>query len=94
MDLRRKTTLNYLNEYFQEVEQSLEKLKKELEIVKLERDMYKQELQECKDNLVAQNNVVHMTVYSEDNGEGVDTEVCIGVFTTKSNAIKAINMTI
>ena len=90
MDLRRKTTLNYLNEYFQEVEQSLEKLKKELEIVKLERDMYKQELQECKDNLVAQNNVVHMTVYSEDNGEGVDTEVCIGVFTTKSNAIKAI----
>ncbi len=93
MNCKRKTVLKSLNDYFQEVEKSLENLEQQLEVVKLERDLYKQqvvELQECNNKEVSKQNVAHVSVYSEDNGEGVDTEICIGVFTTKSKAINAI----
>lgn len=93
MNFKKKTVLQSLSDYFQEVEQSIEQLQNQLDVVKLERDLYKQqvvELQESNNKEVSKQSVAHVTVYSEDNGEGVDTEICIGVFTTKSKALYAI----
>lgn len=80
-----------LNNYFKETENSLEKLQHELEVVKLERDMLKQMLREEKIMHVNDKcNVAYVTIYSKDNGEGIDTETCVGVFTRKSMAMQAI----
>lgn len=87
----RKAVLKSVNDYFHEVEQCLDKLNQQLELVSLEKDFYKQQVYELQeDNKDLRHSLVHMVVYSEDNGEGSDTEICLGVFTRKSYAIKAI----
>lgn len=82
-------------EQLNEAEKSFLALQKELELTRLERDIHKEVLKEI--YLLTQNvptytqgsNVVYMNVYSHDNGEGVDTDECIGVFTKKSKAMQA-----
>jgi len=86
--------LKSLNDYFHGAEQSIKdlqnqlaKVKLELVKVKLERDSYKEMLEQGN---TKNNTLVYMTIHSCDNGEGVNTENCIGVFTTKPLALQAI----
>lgn len=66
---------------------STKELQEKLDITIHERDIYKELLKE-KDNI--ESNIVYATIYIKDNGEGVDTESCIGVFSKKSLALQAI----
>jgi hypothetical protein len=81
-----------LNELFCEVEKSIREQQKELELTRLERDIYKSIIINSQNvsNLKRGTNIVHVVIYSRDNGEGSDTETCIGVFTSKTNAMKAV----
>ena len=87
MDNKRHEVLKSLNHYFQEAEQCIKELQNQLAKVKLERDSYKEMLEQgdTKNDTLA-----HMAIHSCDNGEGVETETCIGVFTTKSLALRAM----
>jgi hypothetical protein len=77
---------------FEEAEQSVKELKDKLAEVQLERDIYCENLmlltstEQNKKN----NNVAFCTMYTVDNGEGRDTETCIGVFVTRALAMQAI----
>lgn len=86
--------LDCLNSYIQEYEQTVKELKKELDITKLERDIYKELHMKREMNTSTQkhddNKVVYATIFTRDNGEGADTETCVGVFTRKSLALEAI----
>jgi hypothetical protein len=77
--------LKSLDAYVEEAEQTIRQLKDKLANVTLERDMYKRMLVE-----EGELGGAWMTIYSKDNGEGVDTETCVGVFTTNALAIQAI----
>jgi hypothetical protein len=72
-----------------EVEKNFLEQQKELELTRLERDFYKEKCVNLQ-NVSECTNVAHLAIYSRDNGEGVDTESCVGVFTNKSNAMQAI----
>jgi hypothetical protein len=84
--------VNRLNEHLCEAEKSYREQQKELELTRLERDIYKEILIKSHNlsNYSNCSNVIHVAVYSRDNGEGVDTETCVGVFTTKTKALQAI----
>ena len=84
MNAKKREVLNSLDEYFQDSEQRIENLQNELAKVKLERDMYKGML-DSKHNPLS-----YMVIHRCDNGEGVDTETCVGVFTTRSLAARAV----
>ena len=76
-----------MNSFFREAEQTIKELQDKLAKVSLERDMYKEQLSQKEET---KGKVAYVPIYSRDNGEGVDTETCIGVFTTKSLALQAI----
>ena len=73
--------------FIEETESSMKQLNDQLAIVKLERDMYKEM---CKRGDECAKNTAYISIYSVDNGEGVDTETCIGVFNKKSLAMQSI----
>lgn len=81
-----------LKEQLLEAEKDFLEQQKELEITKLERDIYKEIIINTQNTYTGTNysNVVYVPLYSRDNGEGMDTETCIGVFTTKTKALQAI----
>lgn len=69
----------------QEAEQALNALHEKLATVQLERDMYKEMLFTKTGDTKA-----YTSIYAVDNGEGRDTETCVGVFTTRALAMQAI----
>lgn len=81
-----------LKEQLLEAENDFLEQQKELEITKLERDIYKEIIINTQNTYTGTtySNVVYVPLYSRDNGEGMDTETCIGVFTTKTKALQAI----
>jgi hypothetical protein len=87
--------LKSLKEQLSEVEKNFLEQQKKLELTRLERDIHKEilkEIYELTQNVPSYtqgSNVLYMNVYSCDNGEGVDTDECIGVFTKKSKAMQA-----
>jgi hypothetical protein len=87
MNHKRQEVLNSLNDCFQEAEQRINELQNQLAKVKIERDTYKTMLEQGN---TKNNTLAYMTIHSCDNGEGVDTETCIGVFTTKPLALRAM----
>ena len=88
MDHKRKDVLKSVNDYFQEAERSVNELQNQLAKVTLERDIYKEMLEQVN---IKSNTIAYVAIYSCDNGEGVDTDKCIGVFTMKSLALQAIS---
>lgn len=82
--------LTKMKEYFVTAENTINNLKKEISSIKLERDAYKEQLIQLQQNTVVDKNVIYVAIYSHDNGEGMDTEVCIGVFSSKAKAMEAI----
>lgn len=87
MNNKKREVLKSLNDYFHGTEQCIQDLENQLAKVKLERDTYKEMLEQGN---TKRNTIAYMTIHSCDNGEGVDTETCVGVFTTKSLAMQAI----
>jgi hypothetical protein len=87
--------LKSFREQLSEAETNFLKLQKELELTRIERDVHKEVLKEIYEltqnvpSYTEGSNTLYITVYSHDNGEGVDTEECIGVFTKKSRAMQA-----
>jgi hypothetical protein len=83
--------LKLLKQYVSEAEKAFEEQKKELELTRLERDFYKDIAInfQIDSNCNTCSNVVYVTIYSKDNGEGVDTDTCVGVFTNKLKAKQA-----
>lgn len=81
-----------LNEHICDAERAFREQQEELELTRFERDMYKEIIVNSQNtsNSNTGSNVVFVAFYSMDNGEGVDTETCVGVFTTKIKALKAI----
>ena len=81
-----------LQDNLSKVEKSFKELEKELELTRLERDIYKEIVLKSQNSSIysSDSNVVYVAIYSRDNGEGRDTDICIGVFTTKTKALKAI----
>lgn len=76
------------NVLLQEAEHALNALREKLATVQLERDMYKEMLSR---NTESTNDTkAYTSIYTVDNGEGRDTETCIGVFTTRALAMQAI----
>lgn len=73
------------NVLLQEAEHAVNALREKLATVQLERDMYKEMLSKNSESPQA-----YTSVYTVDNGEGRDTETCIGVFTTRALAMQAI----
>jgi hypothetical protein len=67
-----------LNTMYREASSETMSLKKQLSVVRLERDIYKQQLKEF---TTETNNktYVHLLIHVRDNGEGVMTEDCLGV---------------
>lgn len=90
MYAQQKEVLTKMNEYFANTETTIEKLQQELSAVKIERDAYKEELMQLKEKTAGQENIAYTVVYTHDNGEGMDTEVCIGVFSSHTKALQAI----
>lgn len=84
--------LKRLNENFFEAEKAFREQQKELELTRFERDVYKDIIIKSQNvsKVNTSSNVVFVAVYSRDNGEGADTETCIGVFTSKTKALQAI----
>lgn len=81
-----------LNEHLSEADKAFREQQKELELTRLERDIYKEILKNT-DKLYTTDGIssqVYAVIYSIDNGEGVDTDTCIGVFTKKTKALKAL----
>lgn len=81
-----------LQQDLSKIETTFREQQKELEITRFERDVYKElfiKSQNMSNNNTS-SNVVFIVIYSMDNGEGVDTQRCIGVFTTKTQALKAV----
>lgn len=60
-------------------------MEQQLLLTRIERDMYKEMLHERQ-----WEQTVYAAIYSVDNGEGANTDTCIGVFSKKSLAYKAI----
>lgn len=93
MNSRIRDIVKHLNEHLSEAEKAFREQEREVELVKLERDIYKEILVKSHNILVSSTgctNVVYCAIYSKDNGEGIDTDTCIGVFTTKTKALQAI----
>ena len=90
MEHKRREVLQSINNVFKDLEQSIKDLEEQLAKVKLERDMYKDMLSQNTEEPKHVPRVAYMTVYTMDNSEGMDTETCIGVFTTKALAMQAI----
>jgi hypothetical protein len=92
MEHKRREVLQSLNNVFKDLEQSIKDLEEQLQRVQLERDMYKDMLSQVQNtnDLIHVSRVAYMSVYTMDNSEGMDTETCIGVFTTRALAMQAI----
>lgn len=89
MESKRSDLVKSMNSFFREAEQTIKELQDKLAKVSLERDMYKEQLSHSRKE-ETKGKVAYVPIYSRDNGEGVDTETCIGVFTTKPLAMQAI----
>jgi hypothetical protein len=94
MDNKLPSVLKTLNDGIREAQQCIKEIQNELATarcelkkVKLERDTYKEMLTQGN---TKEHTLAYMTIHSCDNGEGVDTETCVGVFTTKPLALQAI----
>jgi hypothetical protein len=83
---KQQQVLNTLKSIFDESEQSIMNLQEKLAKVQLERDILQEKFEHSKSS----NHIAYTVIYSKDNGEGVDTETCIGVFTTKALAMQTI----
>lgn len=81
-----------LNELVCNAETSFREQQIELELTRLERDIYKEIILKSQNvsNSNRSSDIVYVSIYSKDNGEGANTETCIGVFTTKLKALNAI----
>jgi hypothetical protein len=94
MNSKKNKVVECLNDFLSEAERSTKALQKELAVIRLERDIYKEmlvkEQRGCNTEYTKGSNVAYVTIYSRDNGEGADTCTCIGVFTRKSKALQAI----
>lgn len=94
MNNKLPSVLKTLNDGIREAQQCIKEIQNELATsrcelkkVKLERDTYKAILAQGN---TKSNTLAYMTIHSCDNGEGVDTETCVGVFTTKPSALQAV----
>ena len=87
MNYKKKILLQSMHEFLEFAQTSIDKLQKELQIVTFERDMYRQIILESDTD---KTNELFLAIYSKDIGEGYETQSCIGVFSLKSIALKAI----
>lgn len=90
MYAQQKDLLTKMNEYFTNTEQTINKLNQELSIIKIERDMYKEQLIQLQKQTIVKEGIAYTVRYTHDNGEGMDTELCIGVFSSRTKALTAI----
>lgn len=82
--------LSKMKDYMANTKLTIDKLKAELSTVKLQRDTYKEELLQVQKKNVDTRHIAYTVIYASDNGEGVDTELCIGVCSSKAKALQAI----
>lgn len=87
MNVKRDNVIKSMNDFLQEANEKIKELREKLVKVTLQRDVYKEMLSQKQDH---KNHIAYTVIYFRDNGEGVDTETCVGVFSTKALGLQAI----
>ncbi len=78
---------NSLSRYLAETEKEITSLKKEIDRKNVQIQLLRHK--ETAKETTHPTNSLHALVYTRNNGEGINTETCIGVFTTVAKALDA-----
>lgn len=91
MESKKKELLTCLSNLITDYESTINDLKQQLAETQLDRDIYRERYkEETQQYTHGQNKTAYVTVYMHENGEGLQSEQCIGVFSKKSLALESI----